>query len=66
MTVAAQVAAEEKLSEVLRQFAGRWVAVRNHEVVANAETLQELRLLVGDDAVDAVFEVPDETGLSFY
>lgn len=42
MTVAAQISAEEQLAQTLEQFAGRWVAVRDHAVVANSATLEGL------------------------
>jgi hypothetical protein len=42
MTVAEQVAAERTLAHTLDQYSGQWVAVRDHAVVANAATLEEL------------------------
>jgi Family of unknown function (DUF5678) len=42
MTVADQVAAERMLADTLDQYSGRWVAVRKHEVIADAATLEEL------------------------
>ena len=45
--------------------AGRWVAVRGHGVVANADTMDELFELIGDDAdVEAIFQVLEDQGLS--
>jgi aryl-alcohol dehydrogenase-like predicted oxidoreductase len=43
MTVAEQVAAERELADTLDQYSGQWVAIRDHAVVASAETLEELR-----------------------
>jgi hypothetical protein len=59
-TLRRQVSAERELSEQLRQHAGEWVAVRNHEIVAHARTLEELmgkvRGTEGEEEVE-VFEV---------
>jgi hypothetical protein len=53
-----QVRAEVRLGRLLAQYRGRWVAVRNHEVVEDADTLDELVDRVETDSVDAVFAVP--------
>jgi hypothetical protein len=57
------IAAERELSTRLREHAGEWVAVRNHEVVAHAPTLEELmervRGIEGEETVE-VFEVSTE------
>ena len=53
-----QVRAEVRLSRRLADFKGKWVAVRNHEVVNDADTLDELVERVETDEVDAVFAVP--------
>jgi hypothetical protein len=53
-----QVQAEVQLSRRLAGFKGRWVAVRNHEVVDDAKTLDELVERVETDEIDAVFAVP--------
>ena len=42
MTLAEQVFAEEALANTLEQHAGRWVAVREHKIVADDETLEGL------------------------
>lgn len=52
------VRAEVRLSRRLAEFKGKWVAVRNHEVVDDADTLDELVERVETDEVDAVFAVP--------
>jgi hypothetical protein len=58
-----QVKAERDLSKRLLKYAGEWVAVRNHEIVAHAPTLEELMELVREtqqeEAVE-VFEVSSE------
>lgn len=42
MTIAEQISAEEALAATLDQHAGRWVAVCNHVVIADDETLEGL------------------------
>jgi putative hemolysin len=42
MTIAEQISAEEALAATLDQYAGRWVAVCNHVVVNDDETLEGL------------------------
>jgi len=57
------IAAEAELAKRLREYAGEWVAVRNHEVVAYAPTLEELMEKVhgaGQEASVEVFEVSDD------
>lgn len=43
MTVAEQVAAEHTLAHTLDEYKGQWVAIRDHVVVASANSLGELR-----------------------
>ena len=50
--------AEEALSIPLAKYVGRWVAVRDHEVIADAATPVELLELVKDKKYEAMFEVP--------
>jgi hypothetical protein len=47
--------------EALGQYAGQWVALRDGQVVAAAETLEELRENPGVRRDDAVFVVPEPT-----
>ncbi len=54
-----QIRAEKELSERLQAFAGKWVAVRDHAVVAHADSLAELLEAVDPDEVE-VFEVAEE------
>jgi hypothetical protein len=49
--------AEEALSIPLAKCVGRWVAVRDHQVIADAATPTELLELVGDQEYEAMFEV---------
>ena len=52
-----QIAAEGELAERLREHAGEWVAVRHHEVVAHAPTLEELMERVRGTGQEASVEV---------
>ena len=55
-----QVLAEKELSRDLEHYAGEWVAVRDHKVIAHAPSLEDLAAQVDDlESVDAVFEVPE-------
>jgi Family of unknown function (DUF5678) len=58
--LAEQVRAERRLSHRLADFKGRWVAVRDHEVVADANSLDELVELVDENQIEFVVEVPEE------
>lgn len=49
--------AEEALSASLAKYVGRWVAVRDHQVIADAATPAELLELVRDQEYEAMFEV---------
>lgn len=49
--------AEEALSVPLARCVGRWVAVRDHQVIADAATPAELLELVRDQEYEAMFEV---------
>jgi hypothetical protein len=65
-----QISAERELSEQLLQYAGEWVAVRNHEIVVHAATLEQLMEIVSganeEESVE-VFEVAtDPTAVSFF
>jgi hypothetical protein len=45
MTVAEHnrhIEAERRLAEALERYAGQWVAVRDHEVIAHAATAEKL------------------------
>jgi hypothetical protein len=63
--MAATVSKPPVPQEAFERFPGRWVALRDGKVVADAETKEKLR---GDDRVeltDALFRVP-ETATHFY
>lgn len=49
--------AEEALRVPLAKYVGRWVAVRDHKVIADAATPAELLELVRDQEYEAMFEV---------
>jgi hypothetical protein len=61
-----QVKAERELSTRLEQYAGEWVAVRNHEVVAHADSLDALMDEVDADEVETVFRVAEDQAVCFY
>jgi hypothetical protein len=65
-----QISAERDLSKRLLEYAGEWVAVRNHEVVAHAPSLEKLMELVSDtqgEATVEVFEVsPEPEAVCFF
>jgi hypothetical protein len=52
--------AEEVLAEELAGYAGLWVAVRDHSVVASANSLGELVNLVNPEGLDRILEVSTE------
>ena len=60
MTVAEReyIKAEEQLSDALAKYAGMWVAVMGHEVVASAASLEELLGTIEPEEVEGVFQVP--------
>jgi hypothetical protein len=49
--------AEEALSVPLAKYVGRWVAVLNHKVIADAPAAAELLVLVKGKKYEAMFEV---------
>jgi len=52
-------------AEVLSDYAGKWVALRGNEVIAAADTLEELRAMPDVQREDAVWVVP-ESSSHFY
>ena len=60
MTVAEQIAAETELNDRLADYAGRWVALRDHTIVADASTLKDLHALIQDSAEIEVIQVADD------
>jgi Family of unknown function (DUF5678) len=61
------LAAESELADVLRQFTGQWVAVREHRVIDHADTLAALLGRVEPDlgSIERIFEVGDPGGVCF-
>lgn len=52
-------------AEVFSDYAGKWVALRGAEVIAAADTLEELRAMPDVRREDMVWVVP-EPGSHFY
>jgi hypothetical protein len=52
--------AEEVLAKELAEYAGRWVAVRDHSVVASADSMGELLDRVNPEGLDRILEVSEE------
>lgn len=50
---------------MLSDYAGKWVALRGNEVIAAADTLEELRAMPDVQREDAVWVVP-ESSSHFY
>lgn len=61
-----EVQAEKDLSLGLAKYAGKWVAVRNHEIVAAADTLDDLLPIIEDEDVETVFEVQEQGAACFF
>jgi hypothetical protein len=68
MTAAEAVQAERKLSDSLEAFAGEWIAVVDHEVVANDKQLERLLDKVEQDTLEVatVFQVPQDHGAACF
>lgn len=56
-TLTREIAAEEALGRTLGQFVGSWVALREHEVVADARTLNALLDKIEGTPVDGVLQI---------
>jgi hypothetical protein len=54
-----RVRAQKELAERLQDFGGQWVAVKDEEIVAHADSLADLLETVDPDEVE-VFEVAKE------
>lgn len=59
-TLKKEIAAEQVLGETLDQFAGSWVALQDHRVVADAATLDELLRKVEGIPIEGVMQVPTD------
>jgi hypothetical protein len=67
MTVAEQISAEEVLAHKLEQYAGRWVAVRDHGIVADDESLEGLLEQVEKISPDVeVFRVAEDPSVACF
>lgn len=60
-----QIKAEQQLSVDLDDYVGKWVAVREHQVVASEKSLERLLDIMPDD-VDAIVEVSERVGTAAY
>jgi hypothetical protein len=67
MTVAERIQAEEGLRDALRQYAGEWVAVRDHELIAHAQSLEELLGQVAEQQGQVeIFQAAEDDFACFY
>jgi hypothetical protein len=55
-----ELEAEQALGSELEKYAGQWVAVKDHTVVAHATTLQGLLEQVTEDEDTVVLRVPED------
>lgn len=63
----AEVKAEQQLAGTLGEYAGQWVAVRDHSVTDHSDTLRGLLDRIDTTSVDRIFEVPQQgAGCFFY
>jgi hypothetical protein len=63
-----EIAAEEALAKKLENYAGEWVATRQHEVIAHASSLDELLEQISPEeasSAEGIFQVP-EAGAACY
>ena len=68
MTLAEHVAAEKRFGDLLAEYADRWVAVRDHQVVVSADSLEELieQIEEQDTSRIDVFHVAEDSSACFY
>ena len=57
LTIEEQVAAEEEFAKTLGPYVGRWIAVKDHEVIAHSEDFEELLDRVALPDYDYIFKV---------
>jgi hypothetical protein len=60
VTVAQQLEAETELNDRLAEYAGRWVALRDHKIVADAATLKDLHGQIKDSSEIEIVQVADD------
>jgi hypothetical protein len=66
VTVAEQIAAETELNDRLAAYAGRWVALRDQEIVADAATLKDLHAQIEDSTEIEIVQVADDPHLACF
>ena len=68
MTVAEMVRVEEKLAAHLEPYTGRWVAIIDHRVAYDADSLSALLEQLPEEAKQSstVFQVPQAGGTACY
>ncbi|MGC9221009.1 MAG: DUF5678 domain-containing protein [Solirubrobacteraceae bacterium] len=68
MTVAEMVKVEGELAVHLEPYVGRWVAVIEHRVAYDADSLSELLERLSEEAQQTatVFQVPEDGGTACY
>ena len=66
MTVAEQIAAETELNDRLAEYAGRWVALRDHKIAAVADTLKDLHAQIQDSTEIEVVQVADDPDVACF
>jgi hypothetical protein len=59
MAPVAEVSPPPVPAEAFERFPGRWVAVRDGEIVADARTIEELEASSRVQAADTFFRVPE-------
>jgi hypothetical protein len=59
------IVTEKMVPDDADRYAGRWIAIRGQEIVADAATLSELRADPRVDQMDVVYAVPPP-GVHFY
>jgi Family of unknown function (DUF5678) len=65
MSVTAEISRSPLPAGAIEEYAGKWIAVRDGEIVASAENLDELVANEHVRSDDAVYQVP-ESGSYFY
>jgi hypothetical protein len=63
--LAAEISKPPVPQEAFERFAGRWIALRNGEIIADAATREELQQDDRVESTDALFRVP-EPSAHFY
>jgi hypothetical protein len=65
MVPTAEISKSPVPQEAFERFPGRWIALRNGEIIADAETREELQQDDRVDSKDALYRVP-EPSTHFY